>query len=94
MAGELARRRYGGQVDRARARARAYVSTRVAEEQAAIRGLTTVGVGAAFEVDHLKRVQKWLELTNPDNAEAVALVVNTTTMSIVRRVAQFSEDLD
>jgi hypothetical protein len=89
---DIARRR--AQLDRARFEARGYVQRRVHEEQAAIRGMTAVGVYAAFEVDHLKRVQKWLELTNPDAAEGVALIINTTSMNIVRRVAQFGEELD
>lgn len=71
---------------------RVVAATRV--QQAVIHAKTTVGETALSEVAYLKAVQHQLETANPDSADALALIVNTTVQGICRSVANFSMGLD
>jgi hypothetical protein len=71
---------------------RIVAATRV--QQAVVHAKTTVGEAALSEIAYLKAVQHQLETANPDSAEALALIVNTTVQGIARSVANFAYGLD
>ncbi|MDV7219159.1 hypothetical protein [Streptomyces prunicolor] len=71
---------------------RIVATTRV--QQAVVHAKTTVGEAALSEISYLKAVQHQLETANPDTAEALALIVNTTVQGIARSVANFAHGLD
>jgi hypothetical protein len=89
--------RYGGGLiptPRPAARAVARIAGDVHVEQATLRAKARVGEFAVNEVTYLKAVQREIETRNPDAADAVALIINTTVQSMARSVAQFCNELD
>jgi len=105
MAGELARRVVSAGVERRTARgvARiggeaqlglAHVAARTQIEQARQRAHSAVGEFAMDEVAYLKGLQRQHETANPDAAEAIALIVNTTITGMARSIVQFRRELD
>lgn len=95
MSGEIMRRGAAGMALPTYARreiARVISETRV--EQAKVNAKSAVGEFAISEISYLKSVQRQAEQSNPDAADAIALVVNTTIAGIARSVAQFSAEID
>jgi hypothetical protein len=59
----------------------------------ALRAIAGVGEQAMFDVTQVKRTQRELEQMNPDAAEVIALIANTTCMAIARSVNRFGFEL-
>ena len=57
------------------------------------RALAGVGDQAMYDVTQVKQTQRQLEQMNPDAAEAIAIIANTTCMAIARSVARFGYDI-
>lgn len=93
MSSDIIRRSADLPVRRESDRALARIGGAVRVEQGVIRAKAVVGEFAVNEVTYLKAVQKEFETRNPDAAEAVALIINTTVASIARDVAQFGSEL-
>lgn len=93
MSSEIARRANGAPVRREAAQAMRRIGSAVQIEQTVIRAKSCVGEFAVNEVVYLKSIQRELEHRNPDAADAVALIINTTISSIARDVAQFGSEL-
>jgi len=93
MPGELSRRASGGVVSYRTVGAIRRISTEARLEQTTVRASSAVGEFAVSEVEYLKRVQSNAEHANPDAADAVATIINTTVASIARRVAQFGNEV-
>lgn len=95
MAGEIVRPSNGVQVaPRGTARAVARIAGSAQTTQAVIRAKSRVGEFAVNEVVELKAVQRELEQRNPDAGDAIALIVNSTVLSIARSVSQYCGELD
>ena len=63
-------------------------------QQTRVHAKSAVGEFALSEVSYLKSIQRQAEQANPDAADAIALIVNTTISGIARSVANFSADID
>ncbi|TCJ35197.1 hypothetical protein [Parafrankia sp. BMG5.11] len=96
MPGELSRRdsSYGRPVSRSTVRAVTQISDTVNVSRAVIRAKARVGESAMYDVAFLKDTQRQLEQANPDLAEALALIANTTVAAIARSVLDFGSGLD
>lgn len=93
MPSELVRRTTNAGVDRRTYHTIVRVAAATQIEQAVIRAKSAVGEFAVSEVAYLKAVQRQYENTNPDAAEAIALIVNLTVQGIARSVGQFGSEL-
>jgi hypothetical protein len=89
----IARRTSGAPVRRETRQALSRLGGAVQVQQAIIRAKSCVGEFATNEVVYLKSMQREIEQRNPDAADAVALIINTTITSIARDVAQFGSEL-
>lgn len=96
MPGELSRREggYGYPISRSTLRSVTQIGDTVSVSRATIRAKARVGESAMYDVAFLKDTQRQLEQSNPDLAEALAFIANTTVASIVRSVADFGHGLD
>ncbi len=90
---ELVRRASTTPVHREAQRAIRGIRSSVQVTAAIVRAKAVVGEFAVNEVVYLKSVQREIEQRNPDAADAVALIINTTISSIARDVAQFGSEL-
>ena len=93
MSNEIARRANGAPVRREAAQAIRRIGSAVQIEQTIIRAKACIGEFAVSEVVYLKSMQREIEQRNPDAADAVALIINTTINAIARDVAQFGSEL-
>jgi hypothetical protein len=93
MSGELVRRSYGGQLQRATNNALNEVAARQMVVEAIIKAKSEVGEYAASEAVYLKAIQKIAETSNPDTAEAVAAIINMTVAGIIRTNSEFGGHL-
>ena len=93
MPGELVRRNYGGQLQRATNNALNEVAARQMVVEAIIKAKSQVGEYAAAEAVYLKAIQKIAETSNPDTAEAVAAIINMTVAGIIRTNGEFGASL-
>ncbi|HEY3684241.1 MAG TPA: hypothetical protein VGL93_14490 [Streptosporangiaceae bacterium] len=76
------------------AKVEAYIDGKVQIERKRIRAIGLVGTFAADDALYLKQLQRQMEHLDPDAAEAVGFIINTSVMAIGRRVAQFDGELD
>ncbi len=95
MAGrELQRRAASHSVPWRAVRAMRQTATEAQLEQGAIRAISAVGEYGASEAAYLKKLQRQLEGTDPDAADAVAAIINTAVFGIARRVGRFASEVD
>jgi hypothetical protein len=90
---DIARRTSGMPVRRETRQALVRLGGAVQVQQAVIRAKSCVGEFAMNEVVYLKSMQREVDQRNPDAADAVALIINTTISGIARDVAQFGSEV-
>lgn len=93
MSYEVVRRASGAPIRRQTRQALVRIGSSVQVTEAIIRAKAVVGEFAVNEVVYLKSMQREIEQRNPDAADAIALIINTTISSIARDVAQFGSEL-
>ena len=95
MAGrELQRRAASPTVSWRDVRAARQIATEGQLAQCAIRAVSAVAEYGACEAAYLKKLQRQLEGTDPDAADAVAAIINTAVFGIARRVGRFASEVD
>ncbi len=95
MAGrELQRRAASPTVSWRDVRAARQIATEGQLAQCAIRAVSAVAEYGASEAAYLKKLQRQLEGTDPDAADAVAAIINTAVFGIARRVGRFASEVD
>lgn len=93
MSGELVRRNYGGQLQRATTNAMNEVAARQAVIEKIIKAKSEVAEFAVGEVAYLHAIAHLTELKNPLTAEAVSTIVGMAVASIIRTNGEFGGHL-
>ena len=95
MAGRELQRRAASQTVSWRAvKATRQIATEAQLEQCTIRAVSAVGEYGASEAAYLKKLQRQLEGSDPDAADAVAAIINVAVAGIARRVGRFASEVD
>ncbi|MFC6021873.1 hypothetical protein ACFP2T_37640 [Plantactinospora solaniradicis] len=92
MSGELERRAIGFGIESRALKAVVRIGAETKVAQTYIHAKSAVGEFALSEVGYLKAIQREYEQVNPDAADAIALIVNTTIQGIARSVSQFGSE--